>query len=83
MIRASFSRAAWASRDIASWSDSGMTTSRISTDWTVTPQGLDRWSISFWRSASICSRPLSRTVSGVRPMMSRSAVWAAQLTATL
>ncbi len=34
-------------RDIASWSDSGITMSRISTDWTVTPHGLERSSISF------------------------------------
>ena len=60
-----------------------MITSRISTDCTVTPQGFDRSSISFWSSASICSRPRSRTVSGVRPMMSRRAVCAAQLTASL
>jgi dipeptidyl aminopeptidase/acylaminoacyl peptidase len=35
-------RAACASRDMASWSASGMTTSRISTDETVTPQGFER-----------------------------------------
>ena len=83
MIRASFSRAACASRDMASCSDSGMITSRISTDCTVTPHGFDRSSMSFWSWASICSRPRSRVVSGVRPMMSRNAVWAAQLTASL
>ena len=42
MIRACFSRAACASRDIASCSAPGMTTSRISTDETVTPQGFER-----------------------------------------
>ena len=42
MTRACFSRAACASRDIASWSASGMTTSRISTDDTVTPHGFER-----------------------------------------
>ena len=41
MMRACFSRAACASRDIASCSAPGMTTSRISTDETVTPQGFD------------------------------------------
>ena len=45
MIRACFSRAACASRDIASCNGSGITTSRISTDCTVTPQGFDRVSI--------------------------------------
>ena len=81
MMRACFSRAACASRDIASCSATGMTTSRISTEDTVTPHGLERWSISCCRSASIRSRPRSRSVSVVRPMMSRSAVCAAQLTA--
>ena len=38
-------------------------------------------SISFCRSSSICSRPRSKSASVVRPMMSRSAVCAAQLTA--
>ena len=57
MMRACFSRAACASRDIASCSDSGMTTSRISTDCTVTPHGFDRWSMSFCSSSSIRSRP--------------------------
>src|SRR6476661_4136050 len=41
ITRACFSREACASRDIASCSDSGITTSRISTDCTVTPHGLD------------------------------------------
>ncbi len=58
-----------------------MTTSRISTDWTVTPQGVVRSSMSFCNSDSIRSRPRSRSVKAVRPMMSRSAVCAAQLTA--
>ena len=40
-----------------------MTTSRISTDETVTPHGFERWSISCCSSASICSRPRSRSVS--------------------
>ena len=55
--------------------------SRISTDDTVTPQGFERWSMSCCSSASICSRPRRRSASVVRPMMSRSAVCAAQLTA--
>ena len=42
MMRACFSRAACASRDIASCSAPGMTTSRISTDDTVTPHGFER-----------------------------------------
>ena len=42
MMRARFSRAAWASRDIASWSVVGITMSRISTAWTVMPQGMLR-----------------------------------------
>ena len=45
-MRACFSRAACASRDIASCSAAGITTSRISTDCTVTPHGFDRASIS-------------------------------------
>src|SRR5581483_4676519 len=48
---------------------------------TVTPHGFERASISCCSSASIFSRPTSRSPSGVRPMMSRSAVCAAQLTA--
>ena len=81
MMRACFSRAACASRDIASCSAFGITTSRISTDCTVMPHGFDRASISCCSSPSIRSRPRSRSVSAVRPMMSRSAVCAAQLTA--
>ena len=60
MMRACFSRDACASRDIASCSDSGITTSRISTDCTVTPQGFERSSISFCSSSSIRSRPLQQ-----------------------
>src|ERR1051325_9139634 len=45
MMRACFSRPAWASRDIASCSVSGMMTSRISTDCTLTPHGLQRLSM--------------------------------------
>jgi hypothetical protein len=78
MMRACFSRAAWASRDIASCKAPGMTMSRISTEETVTPHGFDRSSISFCRSISMRSRPRSRSASEVRPMMSRSAVCAAQ-----
>ena len=83
MMRACFSRPAWASRDMASCSESGMITSRISTDCTLTPHGLQRWSMSSCNCSSIFSRPRRRSVSDVRPMMSRSAVWAAQLTASL
>ena len=73
MMRACFSRAACASRDIASCSALGMTTSRISTDCTVMPHGFERTSISCCSSVSIRSRPRSRSVSAVRPMMSRRA----------
>jgi hypothetical protein len=59
-----------------------MTMSRISTEWTVTPHGVDRSSMSCCSSFSIFSRPRRRSASDVRPMMSRSAVCAAQLTAT-
>jgi len=59
-----------------------MITSRISTDCTVTPHGVDRASMSCCSSASICSRPRRSSLSAVRPMMSRSAVWPAQLTAS-
>ena len=61
MMRACFSRAACASRDIASCSSLGITTSRISTDCTVIPHGLERASISSCSSPSIRSpcRPTS------------------------
>ena len=59
MTRACFSRAACASRDIASCSAPGITTSRISTDDTVTPQGLERWSIRSLKLVLDVLRPRS------------------------
>jgi hypothetical protein len=66
--------------DMASCSAAGITTSRISTECTVTPHGFERWSISACSSLDPLA-PRSSSVSEVRPMMSRSAVCAAQLTA--
>src|ERR1041384_2223888 len=62
-MRACFSRAACASRDIASCKAAGMITSRISTDCTVTPHGFERSSISCCNSSSMRSRPRNRSVS--------------------
>jgi hypothetical protein len=83
MMRADFSRDACASRDMASCSAAGITTSRISTECTVTPQGVVRSSISACSSFSMRTRPRSSSESEVRPMMSRSAVCEAQLMAAV
>src|SRR6185503_17613821 len=44
---------------MASCNAAGIITSRISTDWTVTPHGFERSSINFCNSSSMRSRPRS------------------------
>jgi hypothetical protein len=55
-----------------------MTMSRISTDWTVIPQGVVRSSMICCRSLSIFDRPTRISASESTPITSRSAVCAAQ-----
>ncbi len=81
MTRACRSRSACAWRDMASSRSGGMTISRISTDCTVTPQGVVRSSMICCNSLSNELRPTRMSASILRPMMSRSAVCAAQSTA--
>src|SRR2546430_17658744 len=77
IMRACYSRAACASRDIASCKAAGMITSRISTDWTVTPHGFERSSINFCNSSSMRSRPRKRSLNEVQNYP-QAVSWAAQ-----